>query len=154
MRYAFLCLFALLSTHGFAVETTSMPSESKPAKVYYRCESRGLDFDKSSQMKEIRPGKFVLTVPVSATGRIDNCVISVVDDESSGAELSFMDLFPSLAKDEPAVTEKSYSLAANQRLNTFKIDYKTSGSRRVTFEMKSRTFRVEKRRASSLATNK
>lgn len=153
MKYAALSLIALLSLPAFAKETTGLESLQKDSKIFYRCDSRGLDFDTASEMKESSPGKYTLTIIVSPTNLVDNCVVSIMDEESTGAELCFMDLFPSLAKDEAAVTEKSYSLAPNQGKSSFKVDYKSAGSRVVTFIKKSSTLRVEES-APILATNK
>ncbi|MBC7530665.1 MAG: hypothetical protein H7318_03740 [Oligoflexus sp.] len=153
MRYAALSLFVLICTNAFAMET-SESSEPVPSKVYYRCESRGLDFDDRSRMKEVKPGVFTFSLPVSAKGLSDNCVISVMEDEGAEAELSFVDLFPRLSKNEAAVTGKSYSLGANHRLTTFKVDYKATGPRVVTFDSKSRTLRVGKSVPKVVAADK
>ncbi len=154
MKLLILSLLALTNIDICAAESTNAKEATAPSKVYYRCESRGFEFDDSSLMKEVAPGRYTLTVAATDKNIKDKCVVSVVDSEDGADELCFVDYFPNLAPREGVVMEKSYSLRSAANRSTFDVDYKSADSHIVIFDNINFNLLVKLSNLSQLAVNK
>ncbi|RYZ51964.1 MAG: hypothetical protein EOP07_20410 [Proteobacteria bacterium] len=137
MRQLIFSLRILLSlsvtSTAVAAEQSEPLFDKKTAKVYFRCESRSMDFSEKSEMHEVAPGRFVLSIPAIASNMKDKCVLSVVDGSSKG-ELSFLDFVPG-AKDETVRNGGKYDLLTSANRPNFDVDFANVGEHRVEFDL-------------------
>lgn len=145
MKHLILSIRFLLSltitTSAVAADDIEPLFDMKSAKVYFRCESRSMDFSEKSEMREVSPGRFALSIPAIASNMKDKCVLSVVDGSSKG-ELSFLDFVPG-AKDEVVKNGGKYDLLTSANRSNFDVDFANVGEHRVEFDLKGNKLQLK-----------
>jgi hypothetical protein len=146
MKHTVLSLRFLLSlsigTTALAAEKAEPLFDMKTAKVYFRCESRSMDFNEKSAMREVSPGRFAVSIPAVTSNLKDKCVVSVVDGSTTG-ELSFLDFVPA-ANDEIVKDGGKYDLLTSANRMNFDVDFASVGEHRVEFAIKDSKLKLSK----------
>ncbi|MBC7659170.1 MAG: hypothetical protein H7249_05615 [Chitinophagaceae bacterium] len=140
----------VISTSAFASGNNDDVFDVKSAKVYFRCESDTYDFNSSTQMHEVSPGRFVWTGRTKGIANKDKCIVSVVDGSAKG-EYSFVDFLVKTTQQNPVTFGKTYHLDIGSGNDVFDVEYASSGKPTVEFELKNRSLTLKNTGAKSIA---